>query len=153
METEFGPSVYDCPRHAFFKLTQDWSVAQYYNNFTALANWIEGVSLEALLDCFISGLKWDLQREMTPWRPKSITKAVSLSKLFEEKYVNVGRNSSARSYYVTDTHVPIKPMPKGPPPLLLPAHITSASQPTFKKINFHEMELPRAKGLCFNCEE
>ena len=60
LEAAYGPFVFDVPRYSLFKLTQDTSVAQYYSLFTALANRVEGLSSDALLDCFISGLKRDL---------------------------------------------------------------------------------------------
>ncbi|XP_017406476.1 uncharacterized protein LOC108319747 [Vigna angularis] len=63
LELEFGPSPFESPRSTLFKLTQSTSVNEYYVQFTALANKIYGVSNEALLDCFISGLKTDIRRE------------------------------------------------------------------------------------------
>ena len=51
LEAAFGPSVFECPCCALFKLTQDSLVATYYSMFTALANQVEGISLSALLDC------------------------------------------------------------------------------------------------------
>jgi hypothetical protein len=44
LEMDFGPSAYDCPRAALFKLTQTSSVNEYYREFNALANRVYGVS-------------------------------------------------------------------------------------------------------------
>lgn len=54
--------------------------------FTSLANRVSGLSADALLDCFLSGLKADIRREVIAQGPISLLKAVSLAKLFEEKY-------------------------------------------------------------------
>lgn len=62
-EVGFGPSCYDCPRATLFKLPQKDSVVEYYLEFTSLANGVYGISTEALLDCFVSGLQPNLQRE------------------------------------------------------------------------------------------
>lgn len=57
LETQFGPSPYDCPRPLLFKLTQTRAVDEYHDEFIALANRSDGVSSDALLDCFIGGLQ------------------------------------------------------------------------------------------------
>lgn len=56
LELEFGPSPYESPRPTLFKLAQTSSVLDYYTSFTALAKRSQGLSPEATLDCFISGL-------------------------------------------------------------------------------------------------
>ncbi|WVZ21204.1 hypothetical protein V8G54_008526 [Vigna mungo] len=56
LETEFGPSPYECPKATLCKLTQTSFVHDYYTQFTSLANRVQGI-IEALLDCFVGGLK------------------------------------------------------------------------------------------------
>ncbi|GAU35592.1 hypothetical protein TSUD_295280 [Trifolium subterraneum] len=63
IEREFGPSAFDRPRTTLFKLAQTGSVDDYYMVFTALDNRSTGLTPDALLDCFISGLQKELQRE------------------------------------------------------------------------------------------
>lgn len=60
LECTYGPSIFDCPRYSLFRLTQDGSVAQFYAHFTALANRVDGVPEQILLDCFVSGLRKEL---------------------------------------------------------------------------------------------
>jgi hypothetical protein len=86
LEMDFGPSAYDCPRAALFKLNQTNSVCDYYREFNALANRVYGVSSEALLDCFISGLQTEIRRDVLVLSPANLPKAFALAKLFEEKY-------------------------------------------------------------------
>lgn len=64
VEEQFGPSQFDCPRAQLFKLTQSGSVAIFYGQFIILANRVDGLSDDALLDCFISGLRDHIQRDV-----------------------------------------------------------------------------------------
>ncbi|MCH84803.1 hypothetical protein A2U01_0005640, partial [Trifolium medium] len=65
LEMDFGPSAYDCPRATLFKLAQTTSVSEYYKEFNALANRVYGISNEAFLDCFLSGLQADIRRDLS----------------------------------------------------------------------------------------
>jgi hypothetical protein len=82
IESEYGPSAYERPRTALFKLAQTGSVNEYYVQFTALANRVTGIDAEALLDCFLSGLQKELQREVISQNPTSLIHAVSIARLF-----------------------------------------------------------------------
>jgi len=86
LEMSFGPSPYECPRSDLFKLTQSGSVHEYYVKFTVLANRVQGITSEALLDCFVGGLRQDIRRDVLVQDPKTLMRCVSLAKLFEEKY-------------------------------------------------------------------
>lgn len=181
IEETYGPSIFDSPRSSLFKLFQEGNVVEYYHSFTALANRVEGLSADALLDCFISGLKPELQRDIIPWQPESITKAVTLARLYEEKPQFVDRFPKYRSPVITEiSSLPRKPgistytgaspsklaalPPSGPPPMALPspssvaAKLSVPSNATttpsqFRKMSFREMQQRRAQGLCYNCDE
>jgi hypothetical protein len=86
LELDFGPSIYECPRATLFKLTQTGTVAEYYLKFTSLANRVYGLSNDALIDCFVSGLNVDIRRDVVLHTPISLVKAMSLAKVYEEKY-------------------------------------------------------------------
>jgi len=62
------------------------SVNEYYLEFTALANRVHIEPPEALLDCFISGLKLDIRRDVVSQCPATLLRAIALAKLYEEKY-------------------------------------------------------------------
>ena len=156
IEVDFGPSVYECPRATLFKLTQKNTVNEYYMEFTSLANRVYGLSIEAMLDCFVSGLNPELQREVIAHTPPSIQRAVALAKLFEEKC------KPTKTYPTTNNPktFPINnpnPNRSNQPPLLP----TPASKPTsnyqknqsIRKISSAEMQLRREKGLCYTCED
>jgi hypothetical protein len=72
----------------FFKLNQTGTVAEYYLQFTSLANRVYGLSNDALIDCFVSGLNADIRREVLIHTPTSLVKAFSLAKVYEEKYAS-----------------------------------------------------------------
>jgi hypothetical protein len=116
LELEFGPSPFDSPRAHLFKLTQTTTVHEYYVTFTALANRAQGLTPDAILDCFISGLKPDLRRDVLAQQPNNMTKAISLAKLFEEKYTpkptsNVTQPTSKPTYHLNPTQTTKKPYP------------------------------------------
>jgi len=153
---EFGPSPYECPRSAFFKLSQLGSVNDYYVEFTALANRITGVTADAILDCFLSGLKLEIRRDVLAQSPNSILKVVSLAKLFEDKYNPNSKPHFSSSYpktYSTKTTTHPHLNPNTLPPLLPPPNMKPFSQPfkpsTVKHITPAEMQIRREKGLCY----
>nr|KYP74492.1 Retrotransposable element Tf2 [Cajanus cajan] len=156
LELEFGPSPFDSPRSTLFKLTQTGSVNDYYVEFTNLANRIYGVSAEALLDCFISGLKPDIKREIIAQAPNSLLKAISLARLFEEKYSVrskqpfVARNQSQQvvnQSYTNPTQQPILSTPNVKP-TAMPFRNSNV-----RRMSPAEMQSRRERGLCFTCDE
>ncbi|GJZ72561.1 hypothetical protein Tco_0636707 [Tanacetum coccineum] len=136
-----GPLNFDCPplgaRHNFSNSTRNqYSAAEYYNQFTVLANRVEGLSDAALLDYFLSGLKEPLRREVIAQTPNSLHKAGSLARLFDEKnslgFVTKHKTTGSSSYFKSPTNLPLPPI---------------------KKLSPAEMQLRREKGLCFTCDE
>ena len=81
IQDHFGPSHFESPRAQLVKLTQTTSVAAYYHQFMILANRVEGLSNEALMDCFISGLKEHIKRHILAQDPPSLLRATSLARL------------------------------------------------------------------------
>ncbi|XP_014519802.1 uncharacterized protein LOC106776848 [Vigna radiata var. radiata] len=158
LELEFGPSPYECPRSDLFKLMQTGSVQDYYVQFTALANRVHGVTSEALLDCFIGGLKLEIRRDVVAQSPTTLMRSVSLAKLYEEKY-----SYKPKLYHSFPTSKLHKPN-TGPSmsqtvkstslPALLPTPPKSTFTPSnVKKLSPAEVQLRREKGLCFTCDE
>nr|KYP34631.1 hypothetical protein KK1_044394 [Cajanus cajan] len=160
LEIEFGPSSYECPRSTLFKLTQSGSVKDYYSKFTALSNRVSGVTGDALLDYFLSGLNSDIKRDVLAHGPDSILKAVSLAHLFEEKYTKKPYqylpSMSHKSQTQTQTTTSL-PKTNTLPPLLPTPTIKPFSQntksATIKRMTSAEMQIRREKGLCFTCDE
>jgi len=157
LELEFGPFPYEVPRSTLFKLTQTGSVQDYYTQFTALANRVQGVTTEALLDCFVGGLKPDIRRDVIAQAPTILLHSVSLAKLYEEKYVPKPRPSYPQFQTKTQTpntsqQVTQSLKSTNLPPLLLKP-VTNQKNTNIKRITTAEMQLRREKGLCFTCDE
>jgi hypothetical protein len=85
LESRFAPSLYEDPKGALFKLCQTTTVREYQSQFENLANRIVGLPPPFYLSCFISGLKPAIRREVQAFQPISLTQAVHLAKLQEEK--------------------------------------------------------------------
>lgn len=105
LEVEFKPSLYDYPQSTLYKLIQIQHVNDFYLEFMSLANRVQAISIDALLVCFLSGLKPDICRDALAQSPTSITKVISFAKLFEEKYYPKPK------LYIPLTHTrPIQPL-------------------------------------------
>ncbi|MCI10163.1 hypothetical protein A2U01_0031255, partial [Trifolium medium] len=85
LEVRFGPSTYDNHQQALFKLKQTTSVADYQRDFERLCNRVTGLSPIAIVDCFVSGLKFHIQNELAIHQPTTISQAIGLAKLIESK--------------------------------------------------------------------
>jgi hypothetical protein len=96
-----------------------------------LANRAYGVSTEAFLDFFLSGLQADIRRDVIALEPSSLPKIFALAKLFEEKYSAQhkpkynpnpykGPNNSYQTKIIPNTNKPdpIQPTKTQLPPLL-----------------------------------
>ena len=129
-----------------------------------LANRLEGVSKEALLDYFISGLKDLICRDVIAQSPSSLTRVASLACLFDERAILGG--SSPKPQTVTPsafTTLPViassspsisTPLPSissSLPPLLPKPN--AKPLPTLKRIPQAEMQLWCEKRLCFTCDD
>ncbi|CAJ2641138.1 unnamed protein product [Trifolium pratense] len=159
LELDFGPSVYECPRATLFKLTQTGTVAEYYLQFTSLANRVYGLSNDALIDCFVSGLNDEIRRDVLIHTPISIVKAVSLAKVYEEKYSS--NQKQKNQSYGLSTNKPLYNKPenttRNTAPILNTPPTRPMSQfqknPNIKRISPAERQMRHEKGLCYWCDE
>ncbi|XP_050915075.1 uncharacterized protein LOC127130039 [Lathyrus oleraceus] len=165
LELEFVPSPYDLPHSTLFKLTQTDTVNSYYLQFTALANRSDGLSSDAILDCFISGLRPEIKRDVLAQSPRTLSRACALAKLFEEKYPTRPKPFQAApitrpfsSFPNNQNRNPTSTINQNAlPPLLPTPNLKPRPQlsrtPSVKNISPAEMQLRRDKGLCFTCDE
>ncbi|XP_073225570.1 uncharacterized protein [Cicer arietinum] len=154
-ELEYGPSPYESLGPTLFKLTQTTTVYEYYSTFTALANRTPGLSPNAILDCFVSGLKPDLRRDVIAQNLISLSKALSLAKHFEEKYTSLTKliPQPKKSFSNSNPHSLTRPTNT-----LLPTPSTHSQPPTsrarpIRSITAGEIQLWRDKGQCFYYDE
>ncbi|XP_020978093.1 uncharacterized protein LOC110271493 [Arachis ipaensis] len=87
LQMQFGPSHFENPREELLKLKQSTTVNVYFESFNDLAARAYGLNDALLLDCFVGGLHPELKREVKAHSPISLLQAVSLAKLFEEKFL------------------------------------------------------------------
>ncbi|KAL4570350.1 hypothetical protein LXL04_026002 [Taraxacum kok-saghyz] len=163
LETRFGPSSYD-NHPALFKLRQTTTVTAYLTEFERLSNCITGLPPDALLNCFLSGLRTDISQELAVIRPTTITQAIGLAKLIEDKnsdfcvcsrYTTPNRWTTQPSFNAATT---TSATPKTPPvtPLttgLLPTPTKPNPTLPFTRLSPEAMQQRRAAGLCFRCPE
>lgn len=144
LELRFGPSAYQHPEASLYKLRQRTTVTAYLSEFENLSNRAVRLSHDNLLNCFLSGLRDDIRRELYLFQPVSLHEAIGLAKLVEEKC-----DDSRRSWF----------RPNLPKP---PTHIAAITQPPqdplphrlpIRKLTATEMATRKEKGLCFNCDE
>ncbi|XP_014499211.1 uncharacterized protein LOC106760262 [Vigna radiata var. radiata] len=133
---------------------------EYYVKFTALANRVQGVTTEALLDCFIGRLKPDIRRDVIAQSPSTLIRSVSLAKFYEEKYMTKPKHYQPYTTAKTltpNTSQPIHQTIKStnlPPLLPTPTTASTTIRNThIKRITPAEMQLRREKWLYYRCEE
>nr|GEX96188.1 transposon Ty3-G Gag-Pol polyprotein [Tanacetum cinerariifolium] len=133
LETRFGPSSYDNHQATLFKLKQTSTVTAYQTEFERLSNCVVGLPPEALLNCFISGLRQDIQQELSILRPHTITQAIGLAKLIADKSNDQVSTPSSST--------------------LLEAPSRSSKTLPIKRLSPTDMQKRRVEGLCYNCPE
>ncbi|KAJ9537912.1 hypothetical protein OSB04_030645 [Centaurea solstitialis] len=131
----------------------------YQTEFERLGNCVVGLPADALLNCFISGLRKDIQEELAIQKPQTITQAIGLAKLIEDKYTDQQFRTKPNPPYLPNPS-PIIPSSTNPPPAipsnnsaLLPTpSITPPSLP-FNRLSPDALQKRRSVGLCFRCPE
>jgi hypothetical protein len=153
VEQRFAPSQYDDPKGALFKLCQSGSVKDYQKAFESLANRITGLQPQFLLSCFISGLKPEIRREIQAFQPISLTHAISLARLQEDKINdrstynrNTAMSSNTQNYHRQSFKPSVLSNPTKPtsPP---------AKHIPIKRLTPAELQARRDQNLCYNCDE
>ncbi|XP_025635201.2 uncharacterized protein [Arachis hypogaea] len=163
LQMQFGPSHFENPREELLKLKQSTTVNAYFESLNNLAARAYGLDDALLLDCFVGGLHPELKREVKARSPISLLQAISLAKLFEEKFLPQtqrwrsavaqpqqppARLTAALAPKPLTTVSPAQPPPQNPP--LLP---TPPKTNTMHKLTPMEIQFRREKGICFTCDE
>ncbi|XP_058726191.1 uncharacterized protein LOC131597514 [Vicia villosa] len=161
LELRFGPSTYANHQAELFKLKQTASVVEYQAVFEKLANQVVGLSPQAFLNCFISGLSSEIQSEIAIHKPVSISQAIGLAKLIESKlrdskpkFHKPFTSQTPRSATSTPSTLTATP----PPPTASPIYPkqTQFPQPNrlpIRRLSNTQLQERRTQGLCFNCDE
>jgi len=117
LELRFGPSSYTNHQAELFKLQQHGSVSEYQTRFEKLSNCVIGLSSDTILNCFISSLQPEIRRELTILHPYSISQAIGLAKLIEDKI-----KDSKPKYPQPQPHNPTHIHPPQNPNNCIPQH-------------------------------
>ncbi|XP_038981135.1 uncharacterized protein K02A2.6-like [Phoenix dactylifera] len=133
--TRFGPNQYEDPTGLLTKLRQSTSVEHYQTLFEELANRTEGLNESFMISCFVGGLREDIRLSVQMLRPRTLSDAIGLARMQEEK-VNTRSRQNRLDQERSSTNSP----PKPPTPII-------------KKLTPVEMKERRDKGLCYNCDE
>lgn len=158
LELRFGPSTYENHQAELFKLRQMGTVAEYQTNFERLCNRVLGLTPEAILNCYISGLTANIQDELAVHKPRIISEAIGLSKLLEAKikdskpkfHKNFNPSTSTLNRTINSLQLTSNPKPT---PTSNHTEPPSSNPLPIKRMTPAQMQERRAHGLWFNCDE
>jgi hypothetical protein len=159
LELRFRPSTYENHQAELFKLRQQGTAAEYQASFEKLCNRVIGLTPEAILNCYISGLTVDIQHEIAVHKPKTISEAIGLSKLLEAKLKDFKpkfiknfshpQPNNSRNIPTTQSSTPKTTAS----PTTVNLNKPNNNTPPIRKMTSTQMQECRAQGLCFNCDE
>lgn len=78
-----------------FKLTQTYSLFEYYLKFMALANRSVGLNDEVVLNCFVRGFQKEIRGDVVAMAHPTLLRTVALARIFEERHTPVSKASSS----------------------------------------------------------
>lgn len=81
----FRPIEYDDPSEALTQLRQTITVTEYQESFEQLSQRVDGLPKKILVGSFIAGLRDEVQLEVKIKQPRSLSKAIGVARLVEEK--------------------------------------------------------------------
>lgn len=84
-ELRFGPSTFINHEAQLYKLKQKSTVTSYLTEFESLSTRVTGLSQSNLLNCFLSGLRDDIQYELYLLKPQDLHDAMGMARLVEDK--------------------------------------------------------------------
>ncbi|KAL4575026.1 hypothetical protein LXL04_021866 [Taraxacum kok-saghyz] len=153
LELHFGPSTFENHQATLFKLQPTTTVAAYQTEFERVSNCVTGLDNNALLNCFLSGLKTDIQSELAIHQPSSLHHAYGLAKLVEDK-TNQQRSrfTYSRSHTFQASATPSTTVKTAAATNHLLPTPTTPKLP-FNRLSPEALQKRRADGLCFRCPE
>ncbi|KAH7544951.1 hypothetical protein FEM48_Zijuj01G0040500 [Ziziphus jujuba var. spinosa] len=151
---QFGPTDYDNPSEALARLKQVSSVTLYQAEFKKLSQQIDHLPESHLVGCFLTGLRDDIRVELKMKQPRSLSEAIGVAWLIEERNQLQRRNMGAqRATLVSPPQCAAAQTSAGllgPPPA---NRINSTDSLPVRRISAQEARERRLKGLYFYCDE
>lgn len=133
-----------------FKLKQTTIVAAFQAEFEKLNNQVDGLTPTAIRNCFIYGLRSDIQNEIAIHSPTTLHQTYGLAKLIKDMFSNKPRYPSTRSYPTTvspPVSTPSSGQPTNHDPLLTTPPPTNTLPLT--RLSPEALQKRKAEGLCF----
>lgn len=121
-------------------------MSEYQSQFEKLCNRVYGLSPDAILNCFLSGLYPEIRKDLAILKPSSITQAIGLAKLIEAKIKDTRPRPNRPFSYQNPNQ------PSNPNPAVLPSTNSNPSTLPVKRLTAAQMQERRAQGLCYNCD-
>lgn len=152
LQFHFGPSQFDDPQGALFKITQTSIVWEYQTQFESTATRVIGLLPHFSLTCFISELKPHIRREVQALQPISLIQAFELAKIQEDKYIAMWNFQRSTSTYNFSYYAPSAPLTS----TQLTQHqslLKTLSNIPIKSLTASELQERPEKGLCYTCDE
>ncbi|GJZ14892.1 ty3-gypsy retrotransposon protein [Tanacetum coccineum] len=162
VELRFGPSSYENHEATLLKLHQTTTVRAYQTEFEKLSNRVTGLSPQTLKNCFISGLKPEIQSELAILKPTTFHAACGLAQLVEDKLNHHPKPKfpySPKPFSITPSSNPLTSTPPSastnkPHPNPEPITLHTPPKPLpFTKLSPEALQQRRKDGLCFRCPE
>ncbi|KAK9073457.1 hypothetical protein SSX86_007781 [Deinandra increscens subsp. villosa] len=157
LELRFGPSTYENHEATLFKLRQTTTVAEYQSEFEKISNRVNVLSPQTLKNCFISGLRRDIQNELAILKPLTLHQACALARLVEDK---LGPQFKTKipftSKITTSATLPSPSNSATTTPLSKISSTTSSNNQSslpFTRLTPEALQQRRRDGLCFRCPE
>ncbi|KAA8542515.1 hypothetical protein F0562_023667 [Nyssa sinensis] len=137
LHARYGPTQFQDFFGELTKLQQVGSVRDYQTQFEKLLSKVGQLPQNRQVSCFISGLKDSIKADVLSGRPKNLSSAIGLARLYEARNISQRRTTpTADLKKVTNKETTS----------------TSSTLPV-RRMSPTELQERRAKGLCYNCNE
>ncbi|XP_061362338.1 uncharacterized protein LOC133306077 [Gastrolobium bilobum] len=153
LQVRFGSSDMEDYQGKLAKLMQTGTVMEYHEVFESFSNRVDGLSESFLLSCFVSGLKPEIQHEVSAFAPSTLTRAMALAKIQESKLALKNNPPKLNSPFP-----PLLPTPQPKTnPTTIPPKFTTANNPSHQnkpntqRLTQSQIQERRDKNLCFTC--
>ena len=134
----FDPHELEGLAETLAKLKQTSSFLGYLATFEELSSQVKGLPEKVSINCFISGLREEIQANVKVAKPSNFHDIIKIARLHEDKYL--AKRKAHRSE-----------VSKGI--LLTPANVPKFPNPCYQRLTYTELKERRKKGLCFSCDE
>lgn len=156
LQLRFGPTDYEDPSEALTRLKQISTVSQYQESFEKLSHRVDHLPETFLVGCFIAGLQDDIRLDVKIKQPTTLTDAIGVARLIEERNSLQKKTSSTSAFgssnlphFLQNSSTPSAGL-LGPSPTQ--KKLTTTATPV-QRISGQEARERREKGLCFYCDE